>query len=54
MALADRTFDFVLDTVSAPHDVNAILSLLKTDGKSVFYAHSITLLTCTYIIIAMK
>ncbi len=27
-----RTFDFVIDTVSAPHDVNAHLDLLKTDG----------------------
>lgn len=27
-----RTFDFVLDTVSAPHDLNAHLDLLKTDG----------------------
>ena len=27
-----RTFDFVIDTVSAPHDLNAHLDLLKTDG----------------------
>jgi uncharacterized zinc-type alcohol dehydrogenase-like protein len=26
------TLDFVLDTVSAPHDVNACLALLKRDG----------------------
>jgi uncharacterized zinc-type alcohol dehydrogenase-like protein len=26
------TFDFILDTVSAPHDYNLFLSLLKTDG----------------------
>jgi len=26
------TFDFILDTVSAPHDYNLYLSLLKTDG----------------------
>jgi alcohol dehydrogenase (NADP+) len=25
-------FDFILDTVSAPHDYNLYLSLLKTDG----------------------
>jgi uncharacterized zinc-type alcohol dehydrogenase-like protein len=25
-------FDFILDTVSAPHDYNMYLSLLKTDG----------------------
>lgn len=25
-------FDFIIDTVSAPHDYNAYLSLLKTDG----------------------
>jgi uncharacterized zinc-type alcohol dehydrogenase-like protein len=30
-ALADR-FDFILDTVSAPHDVNAYLALLRRDG----------------------
>jgi uncharacterized zinc-type alcohol dehydrogenase-like protein len=30
-ALADR-FDFILDTVSAPHDVNAYLDLLRRDG----------------------
>jgi alcohol dehydrogenase (NADP+) len=28
-------FDFILDTISAPHDLNAYLSLLKTDGKLV-------------------
>jgi len=27
-----RTFDFVIDTVSAPHDLNAHLDLLTTDG----------------------
>ncbi len=27
-----NTFDFILDTVSAPHDVNALLNLLKRDG----------------------
>jgi uncharacterized zinc-type alcohol dehydrogenase-like protein len=26
------TFDFILDTVSAPHDINAYLQLLKRDG----------------------
>jgi alcohol dehydrogenase (NADP+) len=26
------SFDFILDTVSAPHDVNILLSLLKRDG----------------------
>ncbi|HEX2056155.1 MAG TPA: NAD(P)-dependent alcohol dehydrogenase [Nitrospiraceae bacterium] len=30
-ALANR-FDFILDTVSAPHDVNAYLDLLRRDG----------------------
>ncbi|HXF94389.1 MAG TPA: NAD(P)-dependent alcohol dehydrogenase [Nitrospiraceae bacterium] len=30
-ALANR-FDFILDTVSAPHDVNAYLNLLRRDG----------------------
>lgn len=28
-------FDFILDTVSAPHDLNLYLQLLKTDGKMV-------------------
>ena len=27
-----RSFDFILDTISAPHDVNAYLALLKRDG----------------------
>ncbi len=27
-----NSFDFILDTVSAPHDVNAFLALLKRDG----------------------
>ncbi|MEJ7588339.1 MAG: zinc-binding dehydrogenase [Ferruginibacter sp.] len=29
---ARGTFDFILDTVSAPHDLNMYLSLLRTDG----------------------
>jgi uncharacterized zinc-type alcohol dehydrogenase-like protein len=29
------TFDFILDTVSAPHDYNAYLSLLKLDGTMI-------------------
>jgi uncharacterized zinc-type alcohol dehydrogenase-like protein len=33
-AHADR-FDFILDTVSAPHDLNAYLNLLRTDGALV-------------------
>jgi uncharacterized zinc-type alcohol dehydrogenase-like protein len=28
-------FDFILDTVSAPHDLNMYLSLLKTDGAHI-------------------
>jgi uncharacterized zinc-type alcohol dehydrogenase-like protein len=32
MAQRTRSFDFILDTVSAPHDVNAYLNLLKRDG----------------------
>ena len=28
----EKTFDFILDTVSAQHDLNAYLSLLKRDG----------------------
>lgn len=30
-----RQFDFILDTVSAPHDYNAYLNLLKTDGTMI-------------------
>ncbi len=30
-----RSFDFILDTVSAEHDINAYLSLLKLDGTLV-------------------
>ena len=29
---ATRTFDFILDCVSAQHDINAYLDLLKRDG----------------------
>jgi len=29
------TFDFILDTVSAKHDINALLGMLKTDGHLV-------------------
>lgn len=32
MAKHTKTFDFILDTVSAPHDLDAYLSLLKRDG----------------------
>ena len=28
----EKSFEFILDTVSAPHDLNAYLSLLKRDG----------------------
>jgi uncharacterized zinc-type alcohol dehydrogenase-like protein len=33
MAKHAGTFDFILDTVSAPHDLNAYLALLKHDGN---------------------
>ena len=32
MAAHANSFDFILDTVSAPHDLNAYLNLLKRDG----------------------
>jgi uncharacterized zinc-type alcohol dehydrogenase-like protein len=32
---ARGTFDFILDTVSAEHDLNMYLSLLKTDGTMI-------------------
>jgi alcohol dehydrogenase (NADP+) len=32
LAAHANSFDFILDTVSAPHDVNAYLALLKRDG----------------------
>ncbi|KAJ3319113.1 hypothetical protein HDV06_006672 [Boothiomyces sp. JEL0866] len=32
---ANRTFDYILDTVSAKHDLGAYLGLLKTDGTLV-------------------
>ncbi len=35
MAAQQRRLDFVLDTISAPHDVNAYLSLLRRDGTLV-------------------
>lgn len=31
----ERRFDFILDTVSAPHDYNAYVNLLKTDGTMI-------------------
>ena len=31
----ERHFDFILDTVSAPHDYNAYINLLKTDGTMI-------------------
>jgi uncharacterized zinc-type alcohol dehydrogenase-like protein len=30
-----RRFDYILDTVSAPHDYNAYINLLKTDGTMI-------------------
>jgi uncharacterized zinc-type alcohol dehydrogenase-like protein len=33
MAKHDRSFDFILDTVSADHDIAAYLSLLRRDGN---------------------
>ncbi|GHN01917.1 zinc-binding dehydrogenase [Cytophagales bacterium WSM2-2] len=35
MKKAKRSFDFLLNTVSAPHDCNKLLSLLKLDGTMV-------------------
>jgi alcohol dehydrogenase (NADP+) len=35
-----KSFDFILDTVSAPHDLNAYLSLLKRDGNLVLVGAS--------------
>jgi uncharacterized zinc-type alcohol dehydrogenase-like protein len=32
---AKRSFDFILDTVSAPHDLKLYLSLLKTNGTHI-------------------
>jgi uncharacterized zinc-type alcohol dehydrogenase-like protein len=32
LATVNGKFDFILDTVSAKHDLNLYLSLLKTDG----------------------
>jgi len=34
-ARLQRHFDFILDTVSAPHDYNAYVNLLKTDGTMI-------------------
>jgi uncharacterized zinc-type alcohol dehydrogenase-like protein len=34
-ARLQRRFDYILDTVSAPHDYNAYLNLLKTDGTMI-------------------
>jgi uncharacterized zinc-type alcohol dehydrogenase-like protein len=35
-----KSFDFILDTVSAPHDLDAYLSLLKRDGTMVLVGAS--------------
>jgi alcohol dehydrogenase (NADP+) len=32
----ERSFDFILNTVSAPHDVNVYINLLKRDGAMTF------------------
>ena len=32
---AKNTFDFILDTVSAEHDINMYMSMLKTDGTHI-------------------
>ena len=32
MAKHAASFDFILDCVAAPHDVNAYIALLKRDG----------------------
>jgi len=32
LAAAARSFDFIVDTVSAPHDYNAYIGLMKTNG----------------------
>ncbi|MGQ0667632.1 MAG: NAD(P)-dependent alcohol dehydrogenase [Nitrospiraceae bacterium] len=34
-AQLQRRFDYILDTVSAPHDYNAYVNLLKTDGTMI-------------------
>jgi uncharacterized zinc-type alcohol dehydrogenase-like protein len=36
----EKSFDFILDTVSAPHDLDAYLSLLKRDGRMVLVGAS--------------
>ncbi|MFL6590197.1 MAG: NAD(P)-dependent alcohol dehydrogenase, partial [Chthoniobacterales bacterium] len=36
----EKSFDFILDTVSAPHDLNSYLSLLKRDGTMVLVGAS--------------
>src|SRR4051812_29522848 len=36
----EKSFDFILDTVSAPHDLDAYLSLLKRDGSMVLVGAS--------------
>jgi uncharacterized zinc-type alcohol dehydrogenase-like protein len=36
----EKTFDFILDTVSAPHDIDAYLSLLKRNGTLVLVGAS--------------
>src|SRR5216110_1618464 len=36
----EKSFDFILDTVSAPHNLDAYLSLLKRDGTLVLVGAS--------------
>lgn len=40
LARLARTFDFVIDTISAPHDMNAHLEILKTDGTYILVGAS--------------
>lgn len=35
LAQLDRRFEFIIDTVSAPHDIDAYLEMLKTDGTMI-------------------
>ncbi len=39
------SFDFILDTISADHDLNAYINLLRRDGNLTLYDSSITFFT---------
>jgi uncharacterized zinc-type alcohol dehydrogenase-like protein len=49
-----NSFDFILDTVSAPHDYNAYLSLLKRDGTMILVVAPELTHSCLFFLILKR